>query len=211
MEFATVLYHGAMVPVWLVFSYVLIAVLEWAGHAILMHRDTWLSRRFKYFEETVQQHRNFHHGHCFPGRRFDLRRFEAGAEDQCFIKNIDLKPLTGLMASVPIWGTLLWFYPVGGVIFITCVIAHHSLWGVVHRQMHTPRNERAAWFRNSPFLLWLARYHCLHHIYPKKNHSILFILPDFLFGTYYKPTEKDIETMRELQLYPEQQQTAELK
>ena len=98
---------------WLLFSYVVIALFEWFLHAVLMHQPTWLSRNFKYFKDTLDEHRTFHHGHCFPGRKFD-----AGAEDQCMFLNIDLKPLTGLVAGLPIWAPLLWFAPFGAIVFI---------------------------------------------------------------------------------------------
>jgi hypothetical protein len=188
------------IPLSIVFGFIVIGLHEWLGHAILMHQPTWLSRNFKYFRDTLDEHVKYHHGHCYPGRKFD-----DGAEDECLLINIDLKPLTGVIASAYIWVPMLWFFPVCSIVFVLMVIAHHTVWGVVHRQMHTKRHERAAWFRNSPLCLAMARFHCLHHIYPRKNHSIIFIMWDHIFGTVQTPSEKDVQTMRDLGLYGDEE------
>lgn len=183
---------------WLAFSYVVISLSEYFSHRYLMHRPTWLSRTFKFFRLTLEEHRDYHHGTCFSGRKFT-----AGAEDECLVINIDIKPIYGLLASCFIWIPLLFVSLHGAVVFVLLVLLHNSAWGVIHRQMHKPPAERAHWFKRSRLCLWLARYHCLHHIYPRCNHSVLFVLPDALFGTLRKPTAKDVATMTELGLYKE--------
>lgn len=182
---------------WGGFSYVVISLFEYVSHRYPMHRSSWLSRKFKFFQKHLREHRDYHHGECFSGRKFT-----QGPEDQCLVINIDINPFVGLFASSIVWIPLLLLSLHGAIVFVVVALIHNLSWGFIHKQMHTPVDRRAKWFRNSRLCLWLARYHCVHHIYPGANFSVMFVLPDFIFGTYRAPSAKDIASMRALGLYP---------
>ncbi len=195
-EFQTVFMWPISLALWCLFSYVVISLIEYVSHRYLMHNRNWLAGRFRYFEETLKDHRNYHHGHCYPGRQFD-----QAPEEKCGLMNIDLKPLISLLQTSFVWMPLMYFAPLGAVVFMTAIIAHNFAWSAIHRQMHLPLEQRSAWFQRSAFWMRLARYHYLHHVYPHKNYNAVCLLWDPIFGTLARSTEKDQRCMRELGLY----------
>ncbi len=187
----------------LAFSYVLISFIEWISHGVFMHKPTWFSKRFKFFNETLHEHRTFHHGECFPGRHFDE------AEGDCLTVNIHLRILFGQLAASWAWAPLfIAAYCCGiattvglslcvvGVTFMVSLAVHHVTWNFIHVQMHTNRDKRARWFAKSSLCLYLARYHYMHHVYPRVNFCVVTPLADWIMGTYKAPSEKDIEDMK---------------
>lgn len=185
---------------WAVFSYIVLSLFEYVAHRFPMHRASWLTRKFKFFRQHLEEHRDYHHGECFSGRNFT-----QGAEGRCLVINIDINPFIGLLAASVVWIPLLFVSLHGAIVFVIIGLVHNLSWGFIHKQMHTPPEKRSRWFKNSALLLWLARYHCVHHIYPGANFSVMFVLPDFIFGTYRAPSAKDVATMIALGLYPAKQ------
>lgn len=192
-----------VVTCWLALSYVLISFIEWVSHGVFMHRPTWFSSHSKFFAETLHEHRTFHHGECFPGRHFDE------SEGDCLTINIHLRVLWGQFASAWMWAPLFvaaYFcgftstagiaLTVGALIFMVSLFIHHMTWNFIHVQMHTDKSKRAAWFANSRVCLYLARYHYMHHVYPRVNFCVVTPLADWLMGTFKPAGEKDIADMK---------------
>jgi len=188
---------------WLAFSYVVISFVEFLAHGVFMHKPTWLSKRFGLFEQVLHLHRTFHHGECFPGRHFDEH------EGDCLEKNIRFDFLQGQVMSCWVWIPLFLaaqhyglsstagaFCALGGVTMMASVFVHHCIWNLVHRQMHSQPAKRASWFKNSRVCLWLARYHFMHHAYPKVNFCVVCPGADWIMGTYKAPSAKDVEEMQ---------------
>ncbi|MBX9690136.1 MAG: hypothetical protein K2X27_25720 [Candidatus Obscuribacterales bacterium] len=182
---------------WLCLTYLILSLIEFVSHGVLMHQPTWLSRHFKYFQDTLDEHRSFHHAECFPGRKMDQ------GEGDCLKINIKLRPGLSIFGSCWIWGPLLYFSPLGACIFVLGFLAHNLAWNLVHVQMHTKLPKRARWFQRSRLCLFLARYHYMHHIYPRKNHNVVCPLIDWVMRTYQSPSEKDLEAMKALGFLPE--------
>lgn len=195
--------------VWVLISYVIISFIEFFAHGVLMHKPTFLAKRFPFFKNVLDSHRHFHHGECFPGTHFDE------AEGDCLEINIKLGVAEGQLLSFWIWGplflTALFFglssvvgkvLVLGALVFMLSLFAHHCIWNLIHIQMHTKDSERAKWFKQSRLCLWLARNHFMHHAYPRVNFCIVCPLADWLMGTYKAPQPKDIAEMRKHGFFP---------
>jgi hypothetical protein len=190
---------------WIAISYVVISFIEFVSHGVFMHKPTWLSANSKFFKETLDEHRTFHHGHCFPGRHFD----EADDHD-CVTINIHLRVFFGQLASCWMWGPLfvaaflLGFGStagkiliLGGFTFMLLLMLHHITWNFIHVQMHKTRESRDQWFATSKLCLYLARYHYIHHVYPRSNFCVVCPLADWLMGTFRTANEKDIADLKQ--------------
>ncbi len=189
---------------WIATSYVLFSLLEYISHRVFMHSENFLSRRFSYFQESLHEHRNFHHAQCFPGRRF-----LKSTVSECFLRNFQLRPLMSVLFFSFVWIPIFFWSPMGAGVFIATVVMHNVVFSIMHRQMHTPVAERKRWFSNSRVCMWLARHHYLHHVYPSKNNNGLFPLWDWPLGTYAVASEKDNQNMQELGLFIEKPGSAD--
>lgn len=178
-------------PAWLIASVGLISFLEYIVHRQFMHRrflSRRLYRRFPFLEEYFHAHAILHHTIYY--RRFNLESDPSGRE-------IDLRLSlnTGLLlyASVsPLVIVLAAFSPLGAITFSLAVATHMYLWGVLHHEMHVPESR---FLQQSASYRFLARYHFLHHRYPKNNFNVVVPLADFFFGTQARPRPCDLREM----------------
>ncbi len=197
-----------VILLWLLLVYTIISFIEFVSHGVFMHKPTWLSKNSKFFKTTLDEHRTFHHGECFPGRHFDE------AEGDCLKINIHLRVLWGQLASFWMWAPLFFAaylcgfsttagtcLTIGAVTFMIGLMVHHLTWNLIHVQMHTGKEKRSRWFANSQLCLFLARYHYMHHVYPRVNFCVVVPLADWLMGTYKEPGPKDIADLKKHGFY----------
>lgn len=159
-----------------VLFYPLMSVFEWLVHRQLMHRRSlpaWAYRAVPALKQTLDAHNKFHHGECFRDR------FDHDRKLPCNLFNLTLDvpvvPLIGACAAVALLS--LW---AAGVLAVL-VVAHHWLWGQIHREMHIPGSAR--WVRWLPCWRAWHRNHELHHEQPGRNFCIVCLGADRWFGT----------------------------
>jgi len=179
---------------WLVFSYVVVSLVEWLIHRHLMHRKRlpkWVYRRSPYLLSVFEAHAVRHHHRYYA--EFDYEPDPAGRDF-----NIDIKlgdTLAVLVAASPLFAVVFWISPLGGTIFFVISAAHNFAWNLVHREMHwAPHGPLAS----SSIFRALARQHLLHHRQVKTNYNVVLPLWDSIFGTQAKARPSALREMLRL-------------
>jgi len=173
---------------WFAAMVVLMSLIEHQVHCRLMHKKPrhlpWrnlAARRRMFTSHAVEHHRQyrqkFHDDPVPPG------------ED----RGIRLNLREGLIESLGVSCILFWFSTTAAVMFPIVVCLHHTLWNLIHLEMHKPSNRA---FGRWAIFKGVARHHFLHHRYPDKNFNVALPIGDFIFGTVAKPTAADWEAMR---------------
>ena len=166
---------------WLMFSYVLMSLIEYVLHRWPMH-----SRRFArlvwwlpLLKDEVYRHAYLHHSVYFPAKHF------VGCDDPAsrYI-SVSISPFFNVIGLLPLWGSLCFVSPLGGLVFASFAALHAVLWTMIHREMHEPK---ARWFANLRIYKFWRRYHETHHRRPNFNFNVVCPLMDHLFGTYLGP------------------------
>ena len=179
---------------WMLVSIVLLSFVERFVHRVLMHRrilPAVLYRSLAFLDDYQQAHAVLHHRTYY--RRFDFEPDPVGRE-------IDLRlgPYTAVRLYAGVFPMVLALAMVdllGAAVFSVVAVAHMYSWGLIHREMHVPTSRilnRLTAYR------FLARYHYLHHRYPRLNFNLLNPLADFLLGTVARPMPCDIREMLRL-------------
>ena len=173
---------------WFVVLVVLMSLIEHQVHSRLMHKKPrsflWrnvAARRRIFTSHAVEHHRQYRASfHDDPVPR---------GED----RGIRLNIWEGLLESLPMSLFLACFSTTAAVMFPMVVCLHHTLWNVIHLEMHKP--EKRAFAQWAVFK-GVARHHFLHHRYPDKNFNVAFPVGDYIFGTVAVPTAADWQAMR---------------
>jgi hypothetical protein len=177
---------------WIVANYVIISFLEHLFHKWCMHRKEIPSRLFPkpVYMWVYEAHAIYHHGKYY-------KVFNHEPDEYGRFCNIHLVTIHTVLASAPLWGTIMHFSPVGGILMVLMTILHHQLWNISHEEMHIPKHPQMLKFAPYAFL---ARYHFLHHQYPTKNFNVVFPLADYVLGAHASGNEEDKTEMRRLGL-----------
>lgn len=180
---------AAWIAGWFVAMVVLMSVIEHQVHCRLMHKKPRyfplrnLRLRNKMFtshavEHHTQYRKTFHDDPLPPG------------ED----RGIRLNVVEGLVESLPVSVILACFsLYTPAIIFPLVVCLHHTIWNLIHLEMHKPANRA---FAKWAVFKHVARHHFLHHRYPNTNFNVALPIGDYLFGTVAKPTTADWQAMR---------------
>lgn len=173
---------------WFVAMVVLMSLIEHQVHCKLMHHKPRLFltrglrvRQKMFTSHAVEHHRQYRH-------EFHDAPVPHGQD-----RGIRLNLREGLLESLPVSLVLAPFSFIGALMFPLVVGLHHTLWNLIHLEMHKPEDR---FFARWPLYKRLARHHYLHHRYPGKNFNVAFPIGDFLFGTLARPTAADREAMR---------------
>lgn len=176
---------------WLIANIALISFLEYVVHCQFMHRrflPLHLYQRFPFLEDYFHAHAILHHTTYY--RRFNFEPDPLGREIDL---RLSLKTGLLLYASIsPLVIALAVFAPLGAFAFSIVAATHMYLWGVLHHEMHVPDSR---FLQQSASYRFLARYHFLHHRYPKKNFNVVVPLADFFLGTQAHPRPCDLREM----------------
>ena len=179
---------------WILASIVLLSFVERFVHRVLMHRRTLPAALYQYLaflDDYQQAHAVLHHRKYY--RQFNFEPDPVGRE-------IDLRlgPYTAVRLYAGVFPMVLALAMVdllGAAVFSVVAVAYMYSWGLIHREMHVPTSrvlKKLAMYR------FLARYHYLHHRYPRLNFNLLNPLADFLLGTVARPMPCDIREMLRL-------------
>jgi hypothetical protein len=176
---------------WLIANIALISFLEYVVHCQFIHRrflPLHLYQRFPFLEDYFHAHAILHHTTYY--RRFNFEPDPSGREIDL---RLSLKTGLLLYASVsPLVIALAVFSPLGAIAISIVAATHMYLWGVLHHEMHVPKSR---FLQQSASYRFLARYHFLHHRYPKKNFNVVVPLADFFLGTRAHPRPCDLREM----------------
>ena len=193
-ELVAVWNWAARLMLWMLVSAVLLSFIERFIHRFLMHRRTFpraLYRRLAFLESYLTAHAVLHHATYY--RRFNFEADPVGRE-------IDLRlgPGTAIrlyVGVIPLVLVLGLFEPLGAAVFSGLAVGHMYLWGLLHREMHVPASRLLQSF---PAYRFLARYHFLHHRYPRFNLNLVNPLADMVLGTVARAEPRDIREMLRL-------------
>ena len=173
---------------WFVVMVVVMSLVEHQVHARLMHKKPRLSflknlraRQRIFTSHAVEHHKQYRHA-------FADEPVPAGHD-----KGIRLNLLEGLVESLPLSIVLAPFSLTGAIMFPVVVCLHHTIWNLIHIEMHKPEQR---FFSKWAAYKMVARHHYLHHRYPDKNFNVAFPIGDFLYGTIARPSAADWEAMR---------------
>jgi hypothetical protein len=167
---------------WLMFSCVLMSFIEHQVHARMMHRKFFLSKRLAVFEKMFTSHAVLHHGTY--AIVFSDEPVPPGED-----KGIRLSVVEGVVESIFIALLLFFVSPMAAISFVIVVAFHHTVWNLIHLEMHKPEGR---FFSQWPLYKFLARHHMLHHTYPTKNMNVVFPIADFILGTNARAKYSDI-------------------
>ncbi len=156
-----------------------------------MHRKHFLSKYFKAVKNTFEHHAVLHHGHYY--RIFTDEAVPPGQD-----KGIRLGMLEGFIEGLPISALIAIISWPGAIIFEIVVFIHHSIWNMIHLEMHKPENRFFSQWRIYKFF---ARHHYLHHRYPDKNFNVVLPIADYVLGTNAHPSRADLRGMLKSGLY----------
>lgn len=159
---------------WIVGCIVTMAIFEYIVHRWLMHNAV-LGKRFSFFAMTMEAHAILHHGRFF--KTFDH-------DDDPASKHIDIElhPGKTLIEFSFVWGPLMYFNFIGGVVLVSVITLHGIIWTTIHREMHCPSG---AWFSRFRIFKYLRNNHYIHHLHPMTNYCIVFPpFVDYIFGTH---------------------------
>ena len=172
---------------WFIFSCIVMSFFEHQVHSRLMHRRNFLSGRMASVKRMFEAHALVHHQHyskifcdepVAPGEDREIRLTVRKAP----IKAI---PIAALIALVS-WE--------GAAVFVAAMTFHHWAWNKLHLEMHKPEQRV---FSTWPIYKFLARHHCLHHIYPGKNFNVVFPSADYVLGTSVRANNADRRYMQQ--------------
>jgi len=172
---------------WFIFSCIVMSFFEHQVHSRLMHRRNFLSGRMASVKRMFEAHALVHHKHyakifcdepVAPGEDKEIRLTVRKAP-------IKAMPIAALIAPVS-WE--------GAAVFVAAMTFHHWAWNKLHLEMHKPEQRV---FSTWSIYKFLARHHCLHHIYPGKNFNVVFPLADYVLGTSVRANEADLRYMQQ--------------
>ena len=172
---------------WFVAMVVLMSLIEHQVHCRLMHKKPrhflWrnLSARKRLFTSHAVEH------HTQYRATFHDDPVPHGTD-----RGIRLNLREGLLEALPMSLVLGFFSLTGAIMFPLVVCLHHTIWNLVHLEMHKPEKR---FFSRWPAYKFMARHHFLHHRYPDKNFNVAFPIGDFLCGTIARPTAADWKAM----------------
>lgn len=167
---------------WSLFSCVLMSFVEHQVHARMMHKPFFLSNRFEVFKKVFLHHATLHHGTYAVN--FADEPVGRGED-----KGIRLSVLEGVTESLVFAVPFALFSVTGATAFVFVVALHHTIWNMIHLEMHKPEHR---FFSQWPVYKYLARHHLMHHKYPSKNMNVVFPLADFVLGTNVRPKRSDL-------------------
>lgn len=173
---------------WFVVMVVVMSIVEHQVHCRLMHKTPRLA-----FLRNLRARQRIFTSHAVEHHTQYRKEFHDDPVPHGEDRGIRLNLREGLIESLPLVIVLAPFSITGAVMFPTVVCLHHTIWNLIHMEMHKPTGR---FFSNWAAYKWAARHHFLHHRYPDKNFNVAFPIGDFLYGTIAKPTEADWEAMR---------------
>ena len=175
---------------WFVVMVVVMSIVEHQVHCRLMHKKPRLA-----FLKNLRARQRMFTSHAVEHHTQYRKEFHDDPVPHGEDRGIRLNLREGLIESLPLV-VVLAIWPatrMGAVMFPLVVCLHHTIWNLIHLEMHKPTGR---FFANWAAYKWAARHHFLHHRYPDKNFNVAFPIGDFLYGTIAKPTEADWEAMR---------------
>ncbi|MFM7136399.1 MAG: hypothetical protein ACKO1M_04925 [Planctomycetota bacterium] len=175
---------------WFVAMVVVMSIVEHQVHCRLMHKTPRLA-----FLKNLRARQRIFTSHAVEHHTQYRKEFHDDPVPHGEDRGIRLNLLEGLIESLPLV-VVLSIWPatrMGAVMFPFVVCLHHTIWNLIHMEMHKPEKR---FFSNWAAYKWAARHHFLHHRYPDKNFNVAFPIGDFIYGTIAKPTEADWEAMR---------------
>jgi len=167
---------------------VVMSLIEHQIHCRLMHKKPqfFMFRKFRARQRMFTSHAVEHHTQY---RKVFHDDPVPHGED----RGIRLNLGEGVVESLPLSLVLAPFTITGAVMFPLVVCLHHTIWNLIHMEMHKPEGR---FFANWAAYKCVARHHFLHHRYPNKNFNVAFPIGDFICGTIARPTPADWEAMR---------------
>jgi hypothetical protein len=184
----TILSQIAWIIGWFVVMVVVMSLVEHQVHARLMHKKPRLS-----FMKNLRARQRIFTSHAVEHHRQYRKEFHDDPVPHGEDRGIRLNLLEGLVESLPLSLVLAPFSITGAIMFPAVVCLHHTIWNLIHLEMHKPEGR---FFSNWAAYKCVARHHFLHHRYPDKNFNVAFPIGDFLCGTVARPTAADWEAMR---------------
>jgi hypothetical protein len=174
---------------WFVGLSILMSIVEHQVHARMMHKRPRLS-----FLKNLRARQRMFTSHAIEHHRQYLKNFNDEPVPHGEDRGIRLNLLEGLVESLPVSLVLACFsLYTPAIIFPLVVCLHHTIWNLIHLEMHKPENR---FFSKWAAYRAVARHHFLHHRYPDKNFNVAFPIGDFLFGTVARPSEADRQAMK---------------
>lgn len=193
MSLATTLLHVLCTAVAAAF---VISFAEFAIHRHLMHRQrlpAWVYKLLPDLRNQFKNHAVLHHGTYY--REFDHEPDPAG-------KTFNIRILWGdslrlIITFSPIL-VGLWFLvsQVSSLTFLAMILLHNLLWGVVHMQMHVPKEN--AWFAKTGYFRFISRHHFMHHRQTGKNYNVVLPFADFVLGRVAVRRPSDVRELLRL-------------
>jgi hypothetical protein len=162
------------------------SLLEHQVHRRLMHRKTFLGKRFDFLKRAFEHHAVLHHGHYF--KVFHDEPVPKGED-----RGLRLNMGEGFVEALPVSLLIATFSYMGAILFPFVVCGHHYIWNQIHLEMHKPEGRYFSKWRIYKFL---ARHHYLHHRYPDRNFNVVLPIADYALSTNAHATEADKEGMR---------------
>jgi sterol desaturase/sphingolipid hydroxylase (fatty acid hydroxylase superfamily) len=143
-----------------------------AGYFVhwLLHTDR--------FAKLAPSH-NIHHTLYTPDD-FESETYRDAEENDSV--RVFVPIITGaiVLASIPLWFIFhtWWIYPI--------ILAEGAFVGWLNDYIHECFHIIDHPYNKYSYFKKLKRLHLIHHIFPKKNHAIIWFGPDRLFGTFSK-------------------------
>jgi len=184
----TILSQIAWIIGWFVVMVMVMSLIEHQVHSRLMHKKPRLA-----FMKNLRTRERIFTSHAVEHHRQYRKEFHDDPVPHGEDRGIRLNLLEGLVESLPLSIVLVPFSITGAIMFPVVVCLHHTIWNLIHLEMHKPEGR---FFANWAAYKWAARHHFLHHRYPDKNFNVAFPIGDFLCGTIARPTEADWAAMR---------------
>ena len=150
---------------WITGSVIAMAFFEYIVHRWLMH-NAILGKKFSFFALTMEAHAILHHGRYF-------KIFDHDTDPASHHIDIELHPGKTLVEFSPVWGTIMYFNPLGGIILVAVITIHGIIWTTIHREMHCPIG---AWYCKTRLFKYLRNNHYIHHLHPTSNYCIVCLL-----------------------------------
>ena len=171
---------------WFIFSCIVMSFFEHQVHSRLMHKRNVLGRRMASVKRMFEAHALVHHKHY---SKIFCDEPVAPGED----KEIRLTVRKAPIKAIPIAALIALVSWEGAAVFIAAMTFHHWAWNKLHLEMHKPEQRV---FSTWSIYKFLARHHCLHHIYPSRNFNVVFPLADYVLGTSVRANEADLRYMQ---------------
>ena len=193
MSLATILLH---ISITAIAALIFVSFGELAIHRHLMHRQRlpqWLYRVLPDLRAQFKNHALLHHGKYY--KEFD---HEPDPEGQTFNVHIlwgdrARLQITFLPVAILLGFLVSW---VSGLTFAATILLHNAVWGIVHVQMHQPKDD--CWFRNTRYFRFISRHHFMHHQQSNKNYNVVLPFADFVMGRAIRPRVSDVRHLLRL-------------